>query len=299
MEQIKLDVPYEKLHLNKPEEEIQFTGYILQNSQEYCPDRKRPALIICPGGGYRFTSAREATPIALEFVAKGISCFVLRYSVQPNQFPTALLELCTAVKTIRDNHQLWNIDPDKIVVCGFSAGGHLAASLGVFWNHDLLAPINSSVEQDMLTPINSSIEQDMLTPINISAEQFKPNALILCYPVITAGEYAHSNSFINLLGEERADIATQRDIVSLEKHVSSSMSPTFIWHTYSDPAVPVENSLLLASAITAYKVPLELHIYPQGGHGLSLANELVNKSIKNVPTVNSWIHFAFEFIKNL
>ncbi|WP_305767351.1 alpha/beta hydrolase [Candidatus Epulonipiscium viviparus] len=273
IKQINLNVAYDKLKLDAPEEAVSFTGYILQNTAEYCADRTRPAVIICPGGGYRFTSDREATPIALGFIAKGITCFVLRYSVAPNRFPTSLLELASAVKMVRDNAQEWNIAPNQIVVCGFSAGGHLAASLGVFWNSHILADVATS------------------------AEEFKPNALILCYPVITAGDKAHNGSIQNLLGEEHLE--EQRDLVSLEKHVTADLPPTFLWHTYKDQAVPVENALLFANEATAHRIPLELHIYPNGGHGLSLATDLVNKSVENIPTVASWLCFAVTFIKNL
>ncbi|ONI44679.1 acetylesterase [Candidatus Epulonipiscioides gigas] len=269
IEEIKLNVPYEKLNLDTPKKEVIFTGYIIQNSEQYSKDRKRPALIICPGGGYAFTSDREATPVALEFLAKGFSCFVLRYSTNPSRFPVSLLELATAVKMVRENAENWDIEVDKIAVCGFSAGGHLAASLGVFWNHPILSPVRKS------------------------EEQFKPNALILCYPVITAGEKSHKSSFVNLLGRNRL---AQKESLSLEKHVTDKLPPTFLWHTYTDPGVPVENSLLFANAAVASKVPIEMHIYPKGGHGLSIANELVNTPVHNVGT---WIEFATEFIKNL
>lgn len=129
IEDINLKVDYEALGLERPEKNPEFTGYILRNYDEYCKDRKRPAVIVCPGGGYMYCSEREATPIAMEYLAGGINAFILRYSCKPAVFPTALVQLATAVKLVREHAKEWNIDSEKIIVVGFSAGGHLAASL--------------------------------------------------------------------------------------------------------------------------------------------------------------------------
>ena len=129
VQDIDLHVDYESMGLKPPEKEPELTGYILKNYDEYCKGRKRPAVIICPGGGYMYCSEREATPIAMEYLAGGINAFILRYSCKPAVFPTALVQLATAMKLVREHAKEWNIDSEKIIVVGFSAGGHLAASL--------------------------------------------------------------------------------------------------------------------------------------------------------------------------
>ena len=218
--------------------------YIRDESPEMEAHR-RPAVVICPGGGYGMTSDREAEPVALKFLEKGFQCFILRYSVEPVRFPAALLQLATAVAMVRSRADEWHVNADKIAVCGFSAGGHLAASLGVCWNREF---------------VNG--------PLGLTPGDAKPNGMILCYPVITSGEFAHRGSFINLLGDRYEE---DRALTSLENQVSADTPPTFLWHTWDDACVPVENSLLLATALRKNGVPTELHILPSGPHGLSLA----------------------------
>ncbi len=231
------------------------------------PEKKRPLVIVCGGGGYSRISDREREPIMLKFLAMGCSACILEYSVSPNRFPVALQELASAVAMARAHSGEWDIDPEKIVTCGFSAGGHLAASLGVFWNRELA-----------------------YGPIGKTPEQIRPNGQILAYPVITSGEKAHRGSFHELLGE-REEEPELLELVSLEKQVTADTPKTFLWHTMPDEAVPVENSLLFADALIRSGVNLELHIYPLGGHGLALAlRETAGSEEKNyVPYCSSWI----------
>jgi len=220
--------------------------------QDRSPDLRittRPVVLICPGGGYNYTSDREAEPLALQFVAMGYHAAVLRYSTAPARFPQALQQLAQAVRLLRENAEEWGIDPNRIVVQGASAGGHLAASLGVFWNRPFLTEA-----------------------LGVPAEAIRPNGMILCYPVITSGEKAHQGSFASLLGVA-AEEPEKRSFVSLETQVFAQTPPTFLWHTATDQAVPVENSLLFFHALKAAGVPVEMHIYPVGAHGLSLATE--------------------------
>lgn len=228
--------------------------YIQDNSEKMAIDT-RPLVLICPGGGYSYTSDREAEPIALAFLAMGYHAAVLRYSCAPARYPTALLELAAAIALIRRNAEEWRVDTDKIVVQGCSAGGHLAACLGVFWDEDFLA------EGIGLT----AKEHELL----------KPNGMILCYPVITSGEFAHRGSFENLLGEREAELGAK---LSLENQVNERTPRAFIWGTFADQSVPMENSLLLVSAMRRANIPVEYHLYPKGGHGLSLANRLTETS---------------------
>lgn len=237
--------------------------------------RQRGAVLICPGGGYEFTSPREAEPIALQFNAAGFHAFVVYYSVAPQRHPQPLLDVSRAMVILRENAAPWNIDAAKIAVCGFSAGGHLAASLGVHWSQAYLQN-----------------HAGMVPGMN------RPAALILCYPVITAGRFAHRGSFDNLLGPQASP--ELRDEMSLERQVNSGTPPAFIWHTYDDALVPVENSLLFANALREQGVPFELHIYPAGPHGLSLATAETEEDGMGVhPHVASWMKSCLEWLTEL
>lgn len=251
--------------------------YFLDNSPEMIPDRKRPLVLICPGGGYEMTSDREAEPVAIQYIAKGYQAAILRYSVKPAKYPLALLQLAKAVAHLRKYADEYHIDTEKIVVQGFSAGGHLACSLGVFWKKLFLSET-----------------------LGVSAEQIRPNGMILCYPVITSGEYAHRGSFEALLGEDAYD-PEKRKVQSLELQVTKDTPPTFLWHTEPDDCVPVENSLFFFEALHKNKIPVEMHIYPAGGHGLSLANEETKRQDGSgiQPECQSWMELACGWMSRL
>lgn len=208
----------------------------------------RPLVLICPGGAYAYTSNREAEAFAMQFLAMGCHAAVLRYSCAPACYPTSLTELAYSMALIREKSQEWHVD--KILVLGCSAGGHLAASLGVFWQEEFLA-----------------------RALGKDNGCFRPDGLILCYPVITTGEYAHRGSVENLLKDMAKDPAWLAKM-SLENQVTSLTPSTFIWHTFTDGSVPVENSLLFVGALRRAGVNTEFHMYPAGGHGLGLANRL-------------------------
>jgi acetyl esterase/lipase len=249
--------------------------------QDYSPDlriQKRPFILVCPGGGYAYTSDREAESIALQFLAMGYHAGVLRYSCVPAKYPTALLELASAMVLIRGNAQEWHIDEDKIIVLGCSAGGHLAASYGMFWTEKMIS--------------------DAIGLEGPDKELLRPNGMILCYPVITSGKFAHRGSFESLLGDREAELGEK---MSLEKQVNKDTPQAFIWHTFADESVPVENSLLLVSAMRQAGIPTEFHMYPKGGHGLSLANELTDTV--NGGTIQkecqTWIALAHAWVEQL
>lgn len=216
--------------------------------------QERPLILVCPGGGYHFTSEREAEIIAMQFNAMGYHTAVLRYSCKPAQFPTALLELSRAVAHLRAHAQKYMIDPERIAVLGFSAGGHLAASLGVFWNTEWFAKIREEAG------------------VALTAQEIKPDGLILAYPVITSGEYAHRDSFDDLLGEGRCKDPAWLAKMSLEKQNLKDVPPVFLWHTSYDSSVPLENSLYFATQLIKARKPLEYHIFPGDVHGISLAD---------------------------
>lgn len=265
-----------KLEFGELKEPAVLWGYIPSNFSEIDIDRKHPAVLVLPGGGYGYTSEREGEAVALRLAAEGICAFVLKYHTAPATFPVALSEALTAIAYIRENSEEYHVDSANVSVCGFSAGGHLAASTGVHWN-----------------------KEEILKGIGKKASEVRPDNLILCYPVITSGEYTHEGSMSNLLAERRQD-AELIAFNCLETQVAEDTPRTFLWHTWDDGAVPVENSLHFATALAKNKVVTEMHLYPHGNHGLSLGNHVVNgdwKYEEKHPSAE-WINKAVDFIYN-
>ena len=251
--------------------------YFLDSSIEMRPNEKRPVILMCPGGGYEMTSDREAEPTAMQFLAMGYHVAILRYSVCPVRYPAALLQVAESVLYLKEHADEYHIDPEKIVVQGCSAGGHLAANYGIAWNSPFLTKL-------------MGMEND--------PERLCVAGLLLCYPVITSGEKAHEESFRNLLGEQYEE---KKEELSLENQVTPDTPPTFLWHTATDETVPVENSLYFFQACLQQGVSAELHIYPVGGHGLSLANEETCRAngIGVQKECQSWIGLALTWLKKI
>jgi acetyl esterase/lipase len=226
----------------------------------------RGAVLVCPGGGYANRAPHEQLPIAERYRDAGFNAFVLQYRVNPNLHPAPLLDVSRAVRLIRQNAGLWGLNPKQVAVCGFSAGGHLTASLGVHYG---LGVLNTG---------------DPLDDISC-----RPNALILSYAVLSGKAFRHAGSFTNLLGPN-ADPALVA-LMSLEDHVTPDTPPAFLWHTADDPVVPVANSLLFAEALSSNGVPFELHIYPSGVHGLGLAEAR--------PHIATWMDLSVEWLRDM
>lgn len=240
--------------------------------QENC-DSPRPALVVCPGGGYWGCSESEAEPVALEFFDTGFHTFVVNYSCHPHIFPQALCDVAAAVELIHTHAEEWNLDKTKIAILGFSAGGHLAASYSVMYNDPQVKAVIDS------KPVQASV---------------------LCYPVISAEpEFAHMGSIRSLSGHNEP---TEEDIAhfSAEKHVNQSTPPSFLWHTAADNVVPVRNSLEYATALKANGINFELHIFPEGGHGLDLCKnperDECDKAAQQV--ASAWVPLAKTWLKN-
>lgn len=247
------------------------TTYILEETVYPENPRRKPAVIILPGSGYWKCCPREGEPVAMKYLARGYNAFVLMYSCSPDVYPKALCEVSEAVKLVRKNADKWNIDPDKIAVCGFSAGGHLAATLGTLWNKEPAVKCDGSN---------------------------KPNALILGYPVITSSEeYSHKGSFDNLL-QERVEDKELMEFLSPEKQVSKDTPPTFIFHAYGDDCVPMENSMMFASALKKADVPFELHIFPRGCHGFGTA-EYEASTYEDVEHISQWVPLSVKWLDDL
>ncbi len=209
----------------------------------------RGAVIVCPGGGYGGRAAHEGEPIALWLNSIGINAFVLRYRVAPYKYPCALYDVQRAVRHVRHHAGDYGINPSKIGVLGFSAGGHLTATIGTHYD----------------SGISDASDE-------IDRQSCRPDAIVLCYPVITLKQpYLHEGSMLNLLG--RNPDPQLIELLSNECQVTEDTPPTFLWHTADDGAVPVENSMLFASALRRAGVPFDLHVYETGRHGLGLAEE--------------------------
>lgn len=270
MKQFTLNVPYEKAGLEPKNFSPVLEAVTLKISPE-TGAKKRPAVIICPGGGYEFLSDREGLPVAMRFASHGINAFILNYSVS-TPFPASLLELAYAVKFIRENAEQFDIDSCKILLCGFSAGGHLCASLGTLWDSGYLKGILGDTEI------------------------FRPDGMILSYPVITSGEYCHKGSVESLLGKNPAE--DMLELISLEKDKTDKIPRTFIWHCADDTTVPVENTIDFVRMLSRNKVPFECHIFPCGGHGLALADQSTAKNERHINSVCAqWAELAIDWVK--
>lgn len=263
-----------KIKVNGQLPEAALEVYLWEPSVEMWTGKRRPMVIVCPGGSYRFVAEREGDPIAMELWCSGCHTAVLKYSV-PALFPSELAQLSMAVAEVRRHADEWMVDGDKIIVQGCSAGGHLAASLGVFWKETFLAKL---------------LGEDPC--------MYRPNGLILNYPVITTGQGTHVETFRHLLGEKYEEL---KEKVSLEKQVTKDVPPVFVWTTYSDDLVDAINSVVFVDALMKAGAPTEFHMYVSGVHGLALANKVTqaNEGYGIQKECENWIEMAKNWIWNL
>lgn len=276
--------------------QIPMDVYVPRVSREIEPDIRRPAIVVCPGGGYAFCSERESEAVALRFLTEGFNVFVIWYRVgeqaddevhdhdasawyaksPEHTFPLPQHDIASAVAHVRAHAAQYHTDPDRIAVMGFSAGGHLAASLSGLWQHG-----------------------EIWAELGLSPEDVKPNAAVLCYPVIVSDQDAHRGSFVHLSGREEVAQHAQYDVTNW---VSEHYPPTFLWHTFTDDAVPVQNSLRMGLALANHGVLSEMHIFPRGRHGLSLANSITchtqDASLQQ-EECTIWPSLAARFLKSL
>jgi acetyl esterase/lipase len=259
----------ERIYLIQNDPEVYIDTYLADPLSSFT----RKALLVIPGGGYGQVCAdREGEPIAHAFLPYGYNAFVLHYSVKRRMpFPAQLIEAAMAMKHIRDHAKEYGIDPEEIFAVGFSAGAHLAASLGTLWRHP-------AIRDAIDAPVGA----------------IRPRGVMLIYPVISSDPaIAHKGSFCNLFCTD-TPTQEQLDAVSLEKHVDAESSPAYILHTVTDQLVPVENSLVLARAYTEAGVPYELHIFPDAPHGVALGNAITagtTEKWKN-PAIAEWVRMA-------
>lgn len=251
---------------------------------------KRPAVIICPGGAYLGITEKEAEPVALKFLAAGYHAFVLRYSIgaEMGRFPAPFVDAAKSVLLVRENAERWSVDTDKICLCGFSTGGHIVATLGSTWHEEYLAKI-----------------------LNADSQLFKPNALILGYPLLDLGDFKTRNLKKNPQMKPLLDMIFTTAYGTLNpdrfllnewnciNRITSNMPPTFLWMTSQDALVSVEKCLDFIKALALNNTPYEFHIFENGAHGLSLGDKTVGYSeadIKNNVNVHKWLDLVLSWL---
>ena len=252
-----------KIMLWKNPPYINFTNNEFRPSiTEYKVNDSKSAVIVCPGGGYGGKADHEKGCIAEMFNKHGINAFTLDYNVAPCHKFAPLSDAQRAIRVVR------SMGYEKIAVCGFSAGGHLTCSSATMYNFDAYEKTD-----------------------DIDKLSARPDAFIPCYPVVTMDKtFTHIGSRMNLLSSEWENDELA-NMFSCEKNVNGDTPPCFIWHTANDEAVPVRNSLELASALSRNNVYFEMHIFPNGCHGLGLAYDRNDIGI--------WSDCACTFLKNL
>jgi acetyl esterase/lipase len=224
------------------------------------------AIVVCPGGGYTIRAEHEGEPVARWLNSIGLPAFVCHYRVQPFRHPCAFDDARRALRWVRHHAPQWRIDPNRVGMLGFSAGGHLVSTVGTHWDY------------------GDPRADDPLERISC-----RPDAMVLCYPVITLGEHGHQGCATNLLGDEPDE--TLRGELSNETQVTPETPPTFLWHTADDAGVSVKHSLLFAEALDRCGVLFELHVFQSGAHGLGLAPD--------DPAVSAWTSLCEEWLRGL
>lgn len=239
-------------------------------------EEKRAFMLVVPGGGYCMVCGHEGEVVAREFYERGMNVAVLTYTSDITMsvplMKQPLNDISRAVRVLRKNSNEWGIDDTKLVICGFSAGGHVCASLCTHF---------SDVEE---------------TNEKYKGYSNRPDASILCYPVITSGEFTHIYSMQALVG---SDLPKEwMDYFSCEKHVTKDTPPCFLWQTVGDDLVPVENSYLYAQALRKEKIAFAQYAFPVGGHGMSVANENLARGTYPGDYTYEQLGLALEHIKN-
>jgi acetyl esterase/lipase len=229
------------------------------------------AVVVCPGGGYQHLADHEGRPVAEWLNSIGVTAFVLKYRLGPRyRHPSMLQDAGRAIRTVRARAAEWGLDPERVGILGFSAGGHLASTAGTHFD---------TGKSDATDPIE-----------RVSS---RPSVMILIYPVITMREKTHAGSRRNLLGENPSPELVA--LLSNEEQVTKETPPTFLVHTMTDTAVPVENTLMLVNALRKAGVPFELHLYERGPHGFGLGTARGDRPAD--PVLSTWPAHAADWLR--
>ena len=234
------------------------------------------AVVICPGGGYGMLAMdHEGKQVAEWLNSLGITAFVLKYRLGPrDHHPAMLQDAGRAIRTVRAGAEKWKLDPHKIAILGFSAGGHLASTAGTHFD------AGKSDAEDPIERVSS-----------------RPDRMILVYPVIAlATPYGHTGSLKNLLGDNPSRELVEH--LSNERQVTKETPPTFIAHTNADKGVPAENALLFTLALRKAGVPVELHLFERGPHGLGLGGGTADFHVPAEPSFKAWPKLCETWLRN-
>ncbi|MBR5040718.1 MAG: alpha/beta hydrolase [Clostridiales bacterium] len=276
-------------------ETINFTEDGRVNLQTYIPDvyrediPLRPAMIACPGGGWEFHGIAEGEGVALTFVEEGYAGFVLNYSLGEHaSFPNPLVEISWAIKTVREHASEWHIDPDKIVISGFSAGATVAALSATQW-----------------------MDARIVEALGGESSLYRPNAAVLAYGVYDMSTIFSGVDLASIpkkvaieqgmkmgftLGQIVANLTQEVNVVN---YVTKDTVPTFFFQSITDEFVPVSNSLKLAEKLDQNKVPFEMHIFGSGRHGMSVNNKLVDPENDIDASASQWVPLCLKWLEGL
>ena len=283
--------------------------YILDPEISFGVKRKWPAMIIVPGGGYLITATKEGEAVASQFLARGFSCFVLRYSTylknreglvtgnyemdENAHYPKQELQLMQVIHLIREHAVEWNIDPDAVFACGFSAGGHITSSTAVHWNDPACTerlPLKPEGEELKLTgcvlgyPMVDGNLRD-----HMEATKDLPGSIISQLELIEKALYDHTNP-----SEEEYAKLTVRN------YVSKDTSPMFIWHTTDDAVIDSLKTLELIRTLQENRIDCEYHLFNHGGHGLACANRYYAKNNQEIdPEIALWLPMAENWMNRI
>ena len=254
------------------EKTVYMKSYLLDHVESIEWGKKRPAILIFPGGGYEYCSAREAEPVAMQYLKEGYNAFVLYYTCN-KKYPAAFLNAAYALYKIRMRADEFGVDKNKIAVWGASAGGHLAGCLATMWT-----------------------DTAVTKALGCTPEDIRPNAAVLNYPVISGITSPHKGSFDVLLGENASHSELSR--LSLENRVTPKTPPIFLWCTANDDCVPAHNSLVMAKACVSNHVPVDLHMFDEGPHGLSTCDKNTGwNEYFYRDNCRSWIELSLKFLE--
>lgn len=246
------------------------TAYLLDDLAK-CEVTPRPAVIVCPGGSYTHLADREGEPVALAFAAEGCQAFVLRYTLGDPEggnpaYPACFDELSQSVALLRERADEWEIDPNRVFVCGFSAGGHLVLMQGTAWRRQAE---RLGLEPELLRPSGVIAGYPLADVRGFGEFLFQMSGLYPDHPAVKMGTECANAVF------GRVDpSADEMDALTPVTLANAESSPTFIWATAEDKLVDPSNALKMASALSAAHVPVELHLFERGPHGMSLASSV-------------------------